>query len=220
MSKMVELNCLDGTTIGAYVSRPAGEVRGLVIVIQEIFGITEFVRWVCDEQYAKNGYLAVAPAVFDRIEKNVELGYTPETRAQGIALVGKLGMDDPLRDIRATQRQFSEGLETGVVGYCWGGSVAFLAATRLGLPAVGYYGGRTASFVHEQMQAPALLHFGETDASIPMTAVATVRKFQPDAEVHTYPAGHGFNRFGTKDFHAESAALALTRSLEFFGKHL
>jgi len=216
----VKLEAIDGGQVRAFVARPEGEPRGCVVVVQEIFGVNDHVRWVMAGQYAAAGYLAVAPAFFDRLEPDVELGYTPETAARGRALVDRLGMDAPLRDIRAAQQQVGGGLPTAVVGYCWGGSVAVLAATRLGLPAVGYYGGRTTAFLHERLQAPAMLHFGEHDALIPMDAVRRISTAFAEAPCHVYPAGHGFNRHGHPDWHPDSAALALERTHAFLLQHL
>lgn len=216
----VKLKAIDGGEVRGFVARPAGDPKGCVVIAQEIFGVNDHVRWVVAEQYAKAGYLAVAPAFFDRLEPDVELGYTPEGTARGRELVDRLGMDAPLRDIRAAEQQVGGGLPTGVVGYCWGGSVAFLAATRLGLPSVGYYGGRTAQFVHERMQAPAMLHFGEKDKLITMDIVQRISAAYPDVPCHVYPAGHGFNRFGHPDWHEDSARTALERTLAFFGQHL
>jgi carboxymethylenebutenolidase len=216
----VMLEAIDGARVRAFVARPEGEPRGCVVVAQEIFGVNDHIRWVLAAQYAKAGYLAVAPAFFDRLEPDVELAYTPETTARGRALVDALGLDAPLRDIRAAQQQVATGLPTGVVGFCWGGTVAYLAATRLGLPAVGYYGGRTLPFLHERLQAPAMLHFGERDALIPMDAVRRISAAHPQAACHVYPAAHGFNRHGHPDWHADSAQTALERTLAFFLQHL
>lgn len=216
----VMLEAIDGARVRAFVARPEGEPRGCVVVAQEIFGVNDHIRWVLAAQYAQAGYLAVAPAFFDRLEPGVELGYTAETAARGRALVDALGMDAPLRDIRAAQQQIATGLPTGVVGFCWGGTVACLAATRLGLPAVGYYGGRTLPFLHERLQAPAMFHFGEHDALIPMDAVRRISTAHPQAACHLYPAGHGFNRHGHPDWHADSAQTALERTLAFFLQHL
>ena len=220
MTETITLSAGDGASIPAFVARPAGTPRGCIVVVQEIFGVNEHIRWVCTEQYARAGFLTVAPCFFDRFEAGVELGYNPDGVARGRALVDQLGMDAPMRDIRAAAQQVGGGLKTGVVGYCWGGSVAFLCATRLGLPAVGYYGGRTVPFVHERPQAAVMLHFGEQDAMIPPTAIATIRAAAPQAEVFTYPAGHGFNRFGHPDWHEASATLALQRSIAFFERAL
>jgi carboxymethylenebutenolidase len=216
----VMLKAIDGLEVRAFVARPEGEPKGCVVVAQEIFGVNDHIRWVIAEQYARAGYLAVAPAFFDRIESGVELGYTPEGTARGRALVDALGLDAPLRDIRAAAQQVGQGLPTGVVGYCWGGTVAYLAATRLGLPAVGYYGGRTAPYLHERLQAPAMLHFGEHDKLITMDTVRRISATHPDLPCHVYPAGHGFNRFGHPDWHADSADTALARTLAFFRQHL
>jgi carboxymethylenebutenolidase len=216
----VMLKAIDGLELRAFVARPEGDPKGCVVVAQEIFGVNDHIRWVIAEQYARAGYLAVAPAFFDRIESGVELGYTPEGTARGRALVDALGLDAPLRDIRAAAQQVGQGLPTGVVGYCWGGTVAYLAATRLGLPAVGYYGGRTAPYLHERLQAPAMLHFGEHDKLITMDTVRRISATHPDLPCHVYPAGHGFNRFGHPDWHADSADTALARTLAFFRQHL
>jgi carboxymethylenebutenolidase len=216
----VMLQAIDGREVRAFVARPEGDPKGCVVVAQEIFGVNDHIRWVIAEQYARAGYLAVAPAFFDRIEPEVELGYTPEGTARGRALVDALGLDAPLRDIRAAALQIGQGLPTGVVGYCWGGTVAYLAATRLGLPAVGYYGGRTAPYLHERLQAPAMLHFGEHDTLITMETVRRISTTHPDMPCHVYPAGHGFNRFGHPDWHADSADTALARTLAFFRQHL
>jgi carboxymethylenebutenolidase len=216
----VMLEAIDGVRVRAFVARPDGEPRGCVVVAQEIFGVNDHIRWVLAAQYAQAGYLAVAPAFFDRLEPDVELGYTPETAARGRALVDALGLDAPLRDIRAAQQQIATGLPTGVVGFCWGGTVACLAATRLGLPAVGYYGGRTLPFLHERLQAPAMFHFGERDALISLDAVRRISAAHPQAACHLYPAGHGFNRHGHPDWHADSAQTALERTLGFFMQHL
>lgn len=226
----VSLTSTDGAQIHAWVARPEGEFakhpKGAIIVVQEIFGVNAHIRWVVAEQYAKAGYLAIAPCFFDRLEANVELDYNPEGVAAGRALVDKLGMDAPMRDIRAAQLQLARDAEgrnlpCGVVGYCWGGSVAYLAATRLGLPAVGFYGGRTVPHLHERTQAAVMFHFGGKDPMIGPDAVAKIKAANFGAPLYVYDdAGHGFNRSGHPDFHAPSSELALSRSLEFFGKYV
>jgi carboxymethylenebutenolidase len=225
-----EVLTLDGKKMRCYVAKPSGIPKGAILVVQEIFGVTDYVKWVLAEQYAKAGYLAIAPTFFDRITGyedgavNSVLAYDEAGTNQGRAWVDQLGMDDPMRDLRAAQQQLAGNLPTGVVGYCWGGSVAFLASTRLGLPSVSYYGGRTVPYLHEKPQAPVMLHFGEADHLItPPVVKATrsaLRQSSPSTEVFVYPAGHGFNRFNSKDFHAESATLALDRTLKFFAASL
>lgn len=217
----VKLDAIDGGSVRAFVARPEGEPKGCVVVVQEIFGVNDHIRWVVAGQWARAGWLAIAPAFFDRLEPaGVELGYTPEDTATARGLVDRLGLDAPLRDIRAAQRQVAGDLPTGVVGFCWGGTVAALSATRLGLPAVGYYGGRTAPYLHERPQAPLMLHFGEHDPLIPMETVRRISVAFPDAACHVYPADHGFNRFGHKDWHGDSATTAFERSEAFFRQHL
>jgi carboxymethylenebutenolidase len=225
-----EIQTLDGKKMRCYVAHPSATPKAAILIVQEIFGVTDYVKWVLTEQFAKAGYLAIAPAFFDRVtgfgegSSNNILAYDEAGTNQGRAWVDAIGMDDPMRDLRAAQRQIAGNLPTGVVGYCWGGSVAFLASTRLGLPAVSYYGGRTAPYLHEKPQAPVMLHFGESDHLITPPVVDAIRKVlsvsSPNAELFIYPAGHGFNRFGSKDFHAESAALALDRTCKFFAASL
>jgi carboxymethylenebutenolidase len=216
----VALQAIDGESVRAFVARPEGEPRGCVVVVQEIFGVNDHIRWVLAEQYAAAGFLAVAPAFFDRLEPDAELPYTPDGTARGRALVDALGMDAPLRDIRAAAEQVGRGLAAGVVGFCWGGTVACLAATRLGLPAVGYYGGRTLPYLHERLQAPMMFHFGDKDPLIPLEAVRRISTAHPAAPCHVYPAGHGFNRTGHPDWHGDSASLALSRTHAFLAQHL
>jgi carboxymethylenebutenolidase len=218
-----------GAPLHVWVARPQGEFagrpKGAVILVQEIFGVNDHIRWVLQEQFAKAGYLALAPCFFDYIAPNVELAYTPEDTVKGRALVDALGMDQPLRAIRLVQEQFSLDLQgrklpCAVVGFCWGGSVAYLSASRLGLPAVSYYGGRTVQFLHERPQAPVMFHFGAKDPLISQEAVAKTRAANFGAPLHVYEAGHGFNRNAHPDFDATASQLALARSLEFLDKHL
>ena len=224
------IETLDGKKIRAFVARPTGTPKAAVLVVQEIFGVNPHMQWVIAEQFARAGYLAIAPSFFDRITgfgegaQSNSLAYTEADTAQGRAWVDVIGMDNPMRDLRAAKDQLAAGLPAGVVGYCWGGSVAFLSATRLGLPAVSYYGGRTVPYLHESPQAPLMLHFGESDHLItPATVAATqaaLLRTAPAAQSYVYPAGHGFNRTGSADFHSTSAELALARTLAFFGEHL
>jgi carboxymethylenebutenolidase len=216
----VQIATHDGQPLSAYVAQPEGEPRGCIVIVQEIFGVNAHIRWVATEQFAAAGYLAVAPALFDRLEPGCELNDTPESVAAGRRLVDALGVDTPLRDIQAVQQQCAQGLPTGVAGYCWGGSIACLSAMRLGLPAVSYYGGRTSAYLHEPLQAPAMFHFGEHDPMIPLDTVRRISRAFPDSACHLYPAGHGFNRHGHPDWHEDSALTALSRTLAFFGQHL
>lgn len=221
MGKTLTLTASDGHKLSAYRADPAGKPKGAIVVIQEIFGVNSHIREVCDG-FAKDGYVALAPALFDRAQPGVELGYGPPDIEKGRDLRGKIEWDDVLNDVAAAVKAVADAGKVGVVGSCWGGSVAWRAATQLpGVSAaVGYYGGQVAQFKDERPKAPVLLHFGETDASIPMSDVEAVKKAQPKVPVHVYPAGHGFSCDHRGSYHAESAKLARTRTMEFFGKHL
>jgi carboxymethylenebutenolidase len=205
--------------IGGWRADPPIAARGALVVVQEIFGVNGHIRRVV-ERFAAHGFVALAPAFFDHFERGVELGYDEEGVARGRELVAQLGFERVLQDVHAAAEMLQLDGNVAVVGYCWGGTVAFLANTRLGLPAVSYYGGRTAPFVHEQLQAPMQFHFGERDPLIPPEHVAAVREHHPEATVHVYPAGHGFNCDERADHDPESAAAAMQHTLAFLTGHL
>ena len=192
------------------------------MVVQEIFGVNPHVRSVAD-RFAAKGYIAIAPALFDPVERNVELGYDDAGMRRGIELRAEVGTDRAVAIVGAAAKLLQdEGHRVGVVGYCWGGTLAFLANTRFGLPAVAYYGGRVVDFLGEPLRAPMLFHFGADDAGIPPEAIAKIHLAHPQAPVHVYPgAGHAFNRdIDSTHYHADSAALALRRTLDFFAAAL
>ena len=205
--------------IGAWLARPEGVAKGGVVIAQEIFGVNAHIRRVVD-RFAEQGYVAIAPAFFDHVETGVELGYDAAGIARGRALIAETGFDSAIRDVAAAAEAIRSAGRVAVVGFCWGGTVALLAATRLGLPAVSYYGARNVGFLDEAAKAPLQFHFGERDASIPAEAVARHRASFGDAEVHVYPAGHGFHCDQRDDFDASSAALAMQRTLAFLDRHV
>jgi len=219
MGETIRLKSQDGFELDAYLALPSGKPRGGVVVMQEIFGINPHMRRDT-EKFAEHGYAALAPAVFDRVEKGVELGYDQHGFTKGRELVGQIGWDKPLMDVQAAAEMLREYGNVGGVGYCWGGSLAWLAATRLGIPSVGYYGGRTASLVDEKPKAPVMLHFGERDTHIPMTDVEKIRAAHPKVPVHVYDAGHGFNCDDRPDFDEAAAKLALDRTLDFLKENV
>ncbi len=220
MGTNIELTAKDGHKLGAYRSDPKGAPRGGLVVAQEIFGVNGHVRDVCD-RFAEAGYATIAPALFDRVERGVELDYKPEHVDQGRELRGKLDWDGPINDMAAAAEALKGVGKVGAVGYCWGGSVAWLAATRLGLPSVGYYGGHIIEFVAEQPQAPVMLHFGETDQSITLEDVDKIRAAHGDVPIFVYPAsGHGFNCDQRASYNAESARIALERTLGFLAENI
>lgn len=205
--------------IGAYMAKPAGKPKGGLVVIQEIFGVTEHMRNVVD-RFAEQGYTAIAPAFFDHLETGVELSYDMVGANKGKRLVAELGLDRALEDVASAAEAISSAGKIGTVGYCWGGTVAFLAALRLGLPSVSYYGARNLPYLHEVPKASVMFHFGEKDQHITPEMVAKHREALPQMDVYTYPADHAFNRDGSTPYHEASAKLALQRTLAFFGEHL
>ena len=209
----------DGQTIGAYLVRPDGTPKGGIVVVQEIFGVTAHIRHVA-EGYAAAGYLAIAPAVLDTVEQNVELAYDGPGMARGRELVAALGLDRAAASVAAAAKVVAEAGKVGVVGYCWGGTVAYLANIRQGLPAVSYYGGRNVQLVDQTAPGPLQFHYGLRDAHITEADREAVRAANPGAEFYVYDADHGFNCNMRASFDAPSAALARDRALAFFAKHL
>ena len=190
------------------------------MVIQEIFGVNAHIRSTA-EDFATQGYVALAPAYFDVIETGVELDYDTDGIAKGRELITELGLEAAVDITAAAVRELAKiGGKVGTVGYCWGGTVALLAALRLGLPSASYYGARNVPFLQETPRAPVIFHFGERDTSIPPEMLALHREHLPQMPLHTYPAGHGFNCNVRADYDAPSAALARQRTLAFFSEHL
>jgi carboxymethylenebutenolidase len=215
---MLQLRAKDGHSLSAYLAMPEGKPRGGVVVIQEIFGLNSHIRRVT-EQYAGLGYLAIAPALFDRVRRDVDLPYT-DVQA-GITLKTKTSDEGVLADVNAALDAVAHAGRTGMVGYCWGGTVAYLSACRVNLgAAVAYYGGGIAQLLDETPQCPIMFHFGERDVYIPASDVEKIRAAVPGGVFHIYPANHGFNCTDRADYDAASARLAFERSGEFFREHI
>ncbi len=215
----IELTAEDGHVLGAVIAHPQGEPKGGIVIVQEIFGLNLHIRNLV-EDYARRGYRTVAPALFDRVERGVERGYGPTGIEAGRAIREQIPDDTAIGDILAAA-QFLEGLRVAVIGYCWGGTLAWKCAAELEIEAaVAYYGGGIAAAIDMQPQCPVMLHFGEKDAHIPMADVKKLQARYPDIPVFTYPAGHGFNCDHRADYHKESAELALQRTLEFLETHV
>jgi carboxymethylenebutenolidase len=222
MGETLTLTALDGVRLSAYRATPAGPPRGGLVVVQEIFGVNRHIRRVTDG-FAAEGYVALAPAIFDRIEPGFEAGYQPADIERGRAVRAKGDLDQMVLDVRAgVDALAAAGLRVGVVGYCLGGTLAWLAATRIPgvAAAVGYYGGGIAATVTEAPRCPVMLHFGETDTGIPKEHYEAVRAAHPGLPVHVYPAGHGFNCDERASYDEASARLARGRTLEFLRRHL
>lgn len=220
MGNRIVLTSSDGFRLGAYRADPDGQPRGAVVVIQEIFGVNAHIRDVC-EQFAGLGYVAIAPALFDRIEPDFESGYTPEEVALARKFVDRYDWPAMLADTQAAIDSVQSVGPVSVVGYCLGGTIAFLAATRLsGLSAaVGYYGG-SARFAGEQPHVPTQLHFAELDQHIPLSDVDLIRSKRSEVEIHVYEgAVHGFNCDQRASYHKPSADLSRARTMAFLAEH-
>lgn len=220
MGETLRARAADGHELAVYRADPAGAPRAALVVVQEIFGVNGHIRAVCDG-FAVDGYVAVAPALFDRVERDVELGYGPDDVTRGRALREPVTLEQALADVEAAAT-LVERSPIGVVGYCWGGTVAWVAATRSRTFAasVGYYGGGIAGLADEQPNCPVQLHFGEQDHAIPMADVERVKAAHPELPVFVYPAGHGFNCDQRGSYHADSARKARERTIAFLATHL
>jgi carboxymethylenebutenolidase len=207
--------------IGAYLAKPDAKPKGGVVVVQEIFGVTPHIRDVADT-FARAGYTAIAPAFFDFVENDVELAYDKAGTERGKTLAMDVGLDRATEAVASAAESIESSGKIGVVGYCWGGTVALLAAQRLGLPAVSYYGARNTGYLDQPLKAPAIFHFGANDRSITPEAIEKHRKAWPDAPVYVYEhCGHAFNRDVDKSVYNKDAAdLALGRTLAFFDREL
>ena len=210
----------DGHIVDLYVAKPKSEAVATVIVLQEIFGITDHIKDVC-KQYAAHGYLAIAPALYDRIKKNIVLDYS--SFAEGRDYKMQLQDEQVLLDIAAATATAENDLKVAVIGFCFGGALSYLASTRLNLDCViSYYGGGIAEkYINQNPLCPIMYHFGALDPIIPSTDVAAIQSNHPEGVFHIYDnAGHGFNCSDRRDYHSKSAELAFTRSLEFLKMHV
>ena len=210
----------DGHIVDLYVAKPKSQAVATVIVLQEIFGITDHIQAIC-QQYATHGYLAVAPALFDRIQKNIVLDYSSIKEGRDHKM--QLQDEQVLLDIAAAAATAENDLKVAVIGFCFGGALSYLASTRLNLNcAISYYGGGIAEkYINQKPLCPIMYHFGALDPIIPSTDVAAIQSNHPGGVFHIYEdAGHGFNCSDRRDYHSESAELAFARSLEFLKMHV
>lgn len=212
----------DGHEFRAYLAAPPpGKSRGAVVVMQEIFGVNHHIRAVTDS-YAAEGYVAIAPSVFDRVRRGVELGYTPADIEQGRGYMAQLKPDQVLKDMAAAIAVVKHAGKVGMVGYCWGGRATYMAACELPITCgVSYYGGGIVNLLDKTPKHPFMYHFAALDKHIPLSDVEKIRAAHPDGIFHIYPgADHGFNCDERASYNAEAAALARQRTLEFFAAHL
>jgi carboxymethylenebutenolidase len=222
LGKHLSLTAADQHKFGGYRADPQGKPKGGLVVVQEIFGVNHHIRAVCD-RLAAEGYVALAPAVFDRFARDFESGYTPDEIAHARGLLGSLNWDHMMADMTAAKDDMKGAGPVGVIGFCMGGTAAFLGACRIpGLAAsVCYYGGAIAKFADEKPKCPIQMHFGEKDESIPMATVEEIKKKQPQAEVYIYPgASHAFLNDDRASFQKEATELSWKRTMEFLGKNM
>jgi len=222
MGHDITLTASDGHELQAYLCEPEGAARGGVIVIQEIFGVNVHIRDVT-ERYAALGYKAIAPALYDRFERGFEVGYTPDDIAAGRVHKASANenLDGVLADVDAARQAIADAGKVGITGYCWGGFVVWMAACRLDVQAAaGYYGGGIVDYNDEQPRCPTILHFGERDASIPMSDVDQISAAHADVDVYVYEADHGFHCDLRGAFDARAADIAGMRTLRLFDENL
>jgi carboxymethylenebutenolidase len=219
MGELIQLLTDDGHSLGAYQATPTAAPKGGVIILQEIFGLTEHIRSVTD-QYAEQGYLAIAPSLFDRARPNIVLDYSDIDEARSI--MTDLDLNDALTDIQTAAIATRSAGKVAVIGYCWGGAMADLAACRLDIDAaVSYYGRMTVEWLDEQPQCPVIYHFGANDPLIPQEMIEQIGSARDGHPSYVYAdAGHGFNCDDREDFAPESAKLALDRTLDFLSQHI
>ncbi len=221
MGKMIELTASDGHRLAAYRADPAGQPRGGIVVIQEIFGVNSHIKSVADG-FAADGYLAIAPAMFDRAQKNVDLGYSPQDIEKGRDIRAKITADMAMKDSEAAVKAAAAAGKVGIVGYCWGGFVAWMASAKVpGLAcAVPYYGGGILDNADLQPKVPLMGHFGDKDAHIPVEGVKKLAEKHKRHQIFIYAADHGFNCDQRGSYNAPAAKQARSRTLEFFRKHI
>lgn len=219
MGELIEIGAVDGHRFKAYRAAPAGESKGTVIIAPEIFGVNAHIRNVADN-YAKAGFVTLAPQLFDRSERDYEAGYEQTDIAAGIAIIEMIGFDEVLRDLDACIAHTGSAGKVVVVGYCWGGTIAWLAAAKTaGLSAaVAYYGGGIPDYADQSPQCPLMLHFAELDTRPDLAQAQEIAANHPDSPAHFYPAGHGFNCDQRGSYDAESARIALERTLDFINQ--
>jgi carboxymethylenebutenolidase len=220
MSEFTTIMARDGHEFQAWLAAPPGRPRGAVVVVQEIFGVNSHIRGVTDG-YAAEGYVAIAPALFDRVRRRIELGYSAEQMQEGQGYVKQLQRPQVLADLAAAIAVVKHAGRVGVVGYCWGGTIAYVAACDLPLAcAIAYYGGSIMKELEKHPKCPVMYHFGELDKHIPASDIAKIKVADPQGEFYLYPAGHGFNCDQRESYDATSAALARARSVAFLAKHV
>ena len=220
MGELTTIMARDGHEFQAWLTAAPGKPHGAVVVIQEIFGVNGHIRSVADA-FAAAGYTAIAPSLFDRVRRGIELGYTETDMQEGAGYRKQIAAETALKDVAAAAAVVRHSGRTGVVGYCWGGTLAYLAACELPLAAAVVYYGRVGDYLGRKPRCPVMYHYGSTDRSIPPSEAERIRVAQPSAPVYVYEgAGHGFNCEQRAAYDPGAAALALRRTLDFLARYL
>jgi len=221
MGEFTTIMARDGHELRAWLTAPPGKARGAIVVAQEIFGVNSHIRAVTDG-FAAEGYVAIAPSLFDRVRKGIELGYGQQDMQQGIGTVQQLKPEQTLLDLSAALAVVRHAGRVGMVGYCWGGKLSYVCAGELPLACgVAYYGGSIASSLDRKPKCPMMYHFGELDTHIPMSDIEKIKAADPSGIFYVYPgAGHGFNCDQRGSYSPQAAALARERTLAFFDEHI
>jgi carboxymethylenebutenolidase len=220
MGQFTTIMARDGHEFQAWLAAAPGRPRGAVLVIQEIFGVNAHIRKVTDG-FAAEGYTAIAPSLFDRVRRGIELGYTPQDMQEGAGYRQQLTPETTLKDLAAAVAVVKHSGRAGCVGYCFGGAMAYLAACQLPLACAVVYYGKVGAYLDQKPKCPVMYHYGTEDKSIPLAEVERIRARYPEAPVYTYPgAGHGFNCEQRDSYNPEAAALARTRTLEFLARYV
>ncbi|MGA7805874.1 dienelactone hydrolase family protein [Bradyrhizobium sp.] len=219
---MIELTATDGHQFSAYRADPADTPKGAVVVLQEIFGIDSHIQKITDA-FAAKGYVAIAPSLFDRVKPGVNLAYDESGISDGLAMTQQIDRQQLLGDIQVAVDAVKSAGKVAIVGYCWGGELAYASANRVSGIAcvVGYYGNDIVNNYSEKRKVPTLLHFGENDSTIPMEQVTQFRAYRPDVSAFTYPgAAHGFSCDRREGYQEDAAEKALDRTLSWISQYV
>jgi len=219
MGEFTTIMARDGHEFQAYLSPPPGKPQGAVVVIQEIFGVNSYIRSVTDN-FAKEGYTAIAPALFDRVRRGIELGYSPPEMQEGKGYVQQLKPDETLKDLSAAIAVVKHSGRTCTVGYCWGGALSYVAACELPIACAVVYYGKASNYLDKRPRCQVMYHFGTQDTGIPAAEVEKVKAVDTTGIFYEYEAGHGFSCDSRPSFNPAAAALARQRTLEFLGRKL
>jgi carboxymethylenebutenolidase len=219
MGELTTIMARDGHEFQAYLSAAPGKPRGAVVVIQEIFGLNGHIRAVTDS-FAAEGYTAIAPAMFDRVRRGIQLGYSQAERQEGAGYMQQLKRDDTLKDLSAAVAVVRHSGRVGTVGYCWGGAMSYVAACELPIACAVVYYGNAAKFLDKKPKCPVMYHFGTQDTSIPPSDVEKIKAAHSQGIFQLYEAGHGFNRDQGQNYSPQAAAQARSRTLEFLARYL